>query len=462
MDKEFLQKAKEIAQEIKKRDNFLVVTNHDADGISSGAIIATALSRLGKKFETIVLKQLYSEEIDKLVGKSENYIFIDFGSGQLSELKEKIRENFFVLDHHQPPAVEWRFHLNPLLFGVDGGLEISAAGVAYFVAKSIDEKNTDLAALAVVGAVGDMQDYGGKLVGANQEIISDAIAAGVLSKKTGLRLYGRISRPLVQFLQFSSSPIIPMLTANEQNCHKFLAELGIELKHGEHWKSFEDLAKQEQEKLTSALIVHMHKFGVPEWKIQSLIGEVYSLVKENKKSPLFDAKEYGTILNSCGRHSQSNVGLAVCMGDREENYLAAMALLAEHRRQLREGIECLSQKGVEEKEFFYFFDGESKIKDSIIGIVAGMLYGSGIIQPTKPIIALVENPDGSLKASGRATADLIRKGLNLGKIFKEMQAELGEGTEGGGHKIAAGIKFPKEKKAEFLALLDKKIKAQLS
>ena len=54
MDKEFLQKAKEIAQEIKKRDNFLVVTNHDADGISSGAIIATALSRLGKKFETIV------------------------------------------------------------------------------------------------------------------------------------------------------------------------------------------------------------------------------------------------------------------------------------------------------------------------------------------------------------------------------------------------------------------------
>src|SRR3989344_1409499 len=136
MNEEFLKKAREIADEIKKRDNFLVVFNYDADGISSGAIICTALQRLGKKFETKILKQLYSEEIDKIIGTAKNYIFVDFGSGQLSELKEKIRENFFVLDHHQPLAVGWRFELNPLLFGVDGGLEISAAGVAYFVAKS--------------------------------------------------------------------------------------------------------------------------------------------------------------------------------------------------------------------------------------------------------------------------------------------------------------------------------------
>lgn len=462
MNEKFLEKAREIALEIKKRDNFLVATNHDADGISSGAIITTSLTRLGKKFETLVLKQLYLEEIEKIAGKFENYIFIDFGSGQLKELKEKIRENFFVLDHHQPVPVEWEFHLNPLLFGVDGGTEISAAGVAYFVAKSIDKKNTDLAALAVVGAVGDMQDQSGKLVGANQEILSDAIKAGVLTKKTGLRLYGRISRPLTQFLQFSSSPVIPGLTANEENCYKFLAGLGIKIKEKEEWQNFEGLSEEEQQKFVSALIVHMHKNNVPEWKIQSLIGEVYSLVKEDKKSGLFDAKEFATMLNATGRNAKAEIGLAVCMGDRKENYSKALLLLAEHRKNLREGIELMKEKGVEEKDSFYFFDAGGKIQDSIIGIVAGMLYGSGMILPTKPIIAMVENEDGSVKASGRGTADLVRKGLKLGKIFKEMQLEMGEGVEGGGHFIAAGIRFPKEKKKEFLELLDKKIKSQLT
>ncbi|MBI2598276.1 MAG: DHH family phosphoesterase [Candidatus Diapherotrites archaeon] len=462
MNQGFVQKAKEIAKELKERDHFLVVYNHDADGISSGAIIATALKRLGKNFEVKVLKQLYVEEIRKIAGTAQNYLFIDFGSGQLKELKEIIKENFFVLDHHQPQKEEWQHHLNPLLFGIDGGEEISAAGVAYAVAKCVDKKNSDLAALAVVGAIGDMQDSSGQLVGFNREILSDAVSAGVISTKTGLRLYGRISRPLIQFLQFSSSPIIPMLTANEQNCLLFLQGLGIELKEGEQWRCFEDLSKQEQEKFSSALIVHMHKWNVPEWKIQSLIGEIYSLEKEHKKSPLHDAKEFGTLLNSCGRHGLAKVGLAVCMGDRKENYPTALAMLAEHRRQLREGLELVKENGIKEFEGFYFFDAGGKVKDSIIGIVAGMLYGSGVIAPTKPIIALVENSDGSLKASGRATSELVRNGLNLGKIFKEMQVELGEGTEGGGHRPAAGIKFPKPKKQEFLALLDKKIKEQLA
>jgi len=39
------QKARELAEWIDKRNNFLVVYNHDADGISSGAIIGQALKR---------------------------------------------------------------------------------------------------------------------------------------------------------------------------------------------------------------------------------------------------------------------------------------------------------------------------------------------------------------------------------------------------------------------------------
>ena len=460
MNQAFVEKAREIAQEIRKRDGFLVVSNYDADGLSSAGIMCTALTRLGKKFSTKILKQLYEEEIQKIAGTAQNYIFIDFGSGQLSLLKKIIKENFFVIDHHQPEKEDWVYHLNPLLFGVDGGNEISAAGTAYMVCRELGD-NKDLAALATVGALGDMQEQSTGLIGHNREILEEGISAGVLSKKNDLKIYGRISRPLVQFLLFSSSPIIPGLTANEKACAEFILGAGIDLKEGEAWRNYESLSGDEKKRLATALILHMNKNNVPDWKIQEMFGEVYTLEKEQKQSPLRDAKEFGTVLNATGRHKAHDIGLALCMGDRGEAYHLALGLLAEHRKQLREGIELMKERGVEEYKNFYFFDAGDKIKDSIIGIVAGMLYGSGAILENKPIIALTHNPDGSVKASGRATQELIRRGLNLGKAFKELQAKWGEGTEGGGHRIAAGIKFQKEKKEEFLKELEEILGKQI-
>ena len=64
------------------------------------------------------------------------------------------------------------------------------------------------------------------------------------------------------------------------------------------------------------------------------------------------------------------------------------------------------------------------------------------------------------EASGRATKELVRRGLNLGHAFKELQEKWGKGTEGGGHAVAAGIKFPKEKKEEFLEEIERIIERQ--
>ncbi|MCH7902523.1 DHH family phosphoesterase, partial [archaeon] len=193
-----------------------------------------------------------------------------------------------------------------------------------------------------------------------------------------------------------------------------------------------------------------------------LIGEIYSFPKENPKSPLSDAKEFSTLLNACGRHGHADIGVEVCMGDRDEKYLEAMSLMQEHRRQLRQGIEWVIKTGVDEKEQFYYFDSGTRIKESIVGIVAGMLYGSGAIEDNKPIIAVAVNEDGSLKISGRATKDLLDKGINLGKAFKEICNELGEGNEGGGHAIAAGLKLETKNKEIFFEKLDEKFKEQTS
>lgn len=451
-----------MARELSNRSKWVVVTNHDADGLSAGAIIITALQRAGHQPMVRVLKQLYRESLTDLVPLGENFFFVDFGSGQLDFLTEELGERFFVLDHHQPLQIEYAWHCNPFLFGFDGGHEVSASGMAFWFAMALDPANQDLAALAVVGATGDMQDGDGKLVGLNARITEHGQTAGVLSKKNDLRLYGRISRPLVQFLAFSSAPVLPGLTANEPNCIRFLQELGIDLKQGEEWTTYETLSLEEKKRLVSALILLLHEHGFSEKKIQGLVGEVYSLSRENPRSPLFDAKEFGTLLNACGRWSKSEIGLAVCLGDRNEQYAKALSLLAQHRKQLHEGIEWVRQTGVHEKKSFYFFDAEEKIEDGIVGIVAGMLYGSGQIGFDKPIIALARYPNGDIKASGRATRELVENGLNLGHAFKEVCAILGTGNEGGGHKIAAGAKVLPEHKDRFLELVNNRIAEQLA
>lgn len=463
----FFQAIQEMADEIKKRDDFVVVHHYDADGVTSGAITAKALQRAGKKVKTKWLKQLYKEDIDEIKSLGKNFLFVDFGSGQLDYLIEELGEKFFILDHHQPikvkgkvPALKW--HINPMLFGISGGRELSGAGAAFFFAKALDENNKDLSALAIVGALGDMQDYSGKLIGMNREIIKIAEQEKLLSVKTDLRLYGRISRPLTQYLMFSSSPILPGLTANHDACLAFLNENNIPLKDPftEQWLSYEDLPEEEKKKLSSAILMHLSSEGVPEWKMKELIGEVYTLEKEPPKSPLRDGKEFATMMNACGRHGMADVGLEVCLGDRKGKYAEALALMQEHKTALRKGIEFVEKNGVEEREQFYFFDAQGEIQDSIVGIIAGMLYGS-VIEENKPIIALARNDDGTVKASGRGTSYLVRNGLNIGLALKELQAEI-PGLEGGGHKIAAGAKLPEEHLALFLEKLGEKFKEQLS
>jgi len=464
----FFKALDKMAHEIKKRDDFVVVFHHDADGCASGAIAIKALEREGKKVAKICLKQLYRENIPEIKALGKNYLFVDFGSGQLDYLIEEFKEEFFVLDHHQPIIVNGeklnhKWHVNPLLFGINGGTELSGAGTTFFFSLALNKKNSDLSVLGIVGALGDMMDfnYEAALIGMNRKILEIAVKEKLLDIKKDLRLYGRISRPLVSFLMFSSNPILPNLTASEENCRALLQDLGIPLKDPftEKYLSYEDLNIEQKKALTSALIINLIENNVQEWKVKELVGEVYTLLKENPKSPLRDGKEFATLLNACGRNKRSDVALNVCLGDRVEEYSKAIALMDAHRENLRRGIEYVQQHGITERKSFYFFDAGTNIDESIVGIIAGMLYGS-IIAETKPIIALARNSDGTIKLSGRGTSDLVRRGLNLGLALKELSKEI-EGAEGGGHKVAAGCKVPAEKLDQVLDTLEEKLFIQI-
>jgi RecJ-like exonuclease len=457
----FLEAVGEFASTIQGLNDLLVVSHHDADGVAACAIMVDAFRFLGKRCDFKVLKQLDSATVSEIKKETaKNIIFTDMGSGQLSLLEENSVRNFYVIDHHNPKEASQN-QINPHVYGYNGGLDVSGSGMAYLVVKALGRK--ELAHLAVVGAVGDMQDSGGRLHSINRMIMFDAIEQGTLKVKNDLRLFGRQSRPLTQMLAYASDPVLPELTGNLQACAQFLTSNDIPLvdEESKEWRNYVDLTHLERQKLTTALYLHLLDYNTPEFIIQRMIGEVYTLVSEKKKTELRDAKEYSTLLNACGRQDQPEIGVRVCLGDRGEYLHTARSLLESHRRQLASGLEYLSRKGVESRNNLYFFDAEGEIKESIVGVVAGMAYGARIIPPDKPVLGFALDGDdpSMLKVSARANWDLIRKGIHLGNAMRD--GSVAFGGEGGGHDIASGARIPKNKKKEFIDEVDRIFREQL-
>lgn len=457
--KNLRKRAESCAERIRTQKSVHVVSHIDADGLTSAGIICTALKRAGIEYSTRFVKQLDEKALDKLANENHNLvIFTDLGSGMCEPLKTRgIRA--VVSDHHRPQG-ELEFpdlHLNPHLFGANGAYELSGSGTTYLLASALG-KNQDLADLAIVGAVGDMQHLKkGQLTGINREILKEGAREGVLSYRKDLTLFGKQTRPIFKLLQYSSDPYLPGLTGDEDACIEFLQERGLRFSQEERWRRWIELNPSEKQKLVSGLIQYCLSLGLSTYKIERLVGEVYELLKEREGTEMRDASEFSTLLNATARYDHAEIGLAVCMGNREEAYEAARKLLAEHRQNLVNGLIYVKEKGVIELENLQYFDAGSEIKETIVGIIAGM---SSTIVPNRnlPIIAFANSEEG-IKVSARATQDLIRKGVNLSEAMEKVSTEVG--GAGGGHDIAAGATIPKGNQEEFIQKLDLFIGKQL-
>ncbi|MCI0501359.1 MAG: DHH family phosphoesterase [Epsilonproteobacteria bacterium] len=165
-------RAREIGDIIKKSKQIHIVSHIDADGLTAGSIAYKTLERLGKDFSIEFVKQLDEDVVKNIKDKNHELVwFTDLGSS-ISTISDM---NMIITDHHECPENSNKsFHLNPHLFGIDGGFEISGAGTTYFVSKAINKENMDLSALAIVGACGDIQDRRyNKLMGLNRNILAD-------------------------------------------------------------------------------------------------------------------------------------------------------------------------------------------------------------------------------------------------------------------------------------------------
>src|SRR5208283_1347741 len=180
----------------REHKRILVVTHIDADGLSSGSIAFQSLARKGATVSVRTIPDLDMRSIDALKSdRFDFYLFTDIGSGLIKELTAAFGESFMIVDHHQ---LEEEYAgldniLNAWNFGYDGGTEVCSSTMAYLLALGLDERNKDLSAQAVVGAVGDRQDNGPgrSLTALNKRALDDSIEKGLVSVSKDFLFHGR-------------------------------------------------------------------------------------------------------------------------------------------------------------------------------------------------------------------------------------------------------------------------------
>ncbi len=450
------------AETIRRQKEILVVSHVDADGLTAAAIICAALERQNIDYKSLFLRQLDEVALAEIANKGVDLVvFTDLGSGMVKEICE-LGLQAIVVDHHKlvPTNVRPLAHINPHLVGADGATQLSGSGTSFLLASALAPggRNDDLSALAVVGAVGDLQDMAnGHLLGLNRKILEIGSKAGAISFSRDIKLFGRQTRPVFKMIEYSQDPYLPGLSGNEDACIAFLKEIGIRLS-GEKWRRWIDLSQEEKASLVTALLRKGLRSGVSNLKLERLIGEVYVLLREREGTELRDASEYSTLLNATARYGHAQVGLQVCMGNRNNAFEEARSLLNHHRQNLVNGLRLVSTKGITPLKSIQYFDAGDAILDTIVGIVAGMCFQ--MADRSRPILAFALTPQGDLKVSARGTQDLVRSGLDLADALARSAKAVG--GVGGGHNVAAGATIPLQAKQEFLELVDLAVGQQLS
>ncbi|MGQ9460923.1 MAG: DHHA1 domain-containing protein [Candidatus Bathyarchaeaceae archaeon] len=456
-----------ILKYVEKNEVIQIASHVDADGLAAAAIMGKSLLRLGGTFRIRVSKWVDERVVEEIaVEKPSLTIFTDFGSGYLDLLSEKLSNHrVIILDHHQSISETPSnfIQVNPHFHGIDGSRDLSGAGVAYLVAKALNKNNTDLACLAVLGALGDLQDKyeRRKLGGVNENIVEDAVKAGYLSVETDLLFFGRETRPIHQALARTTDPFIPGISGEEDKSLAFLASLGIKPKREDKWRALRDLSEEEKKKLFSALADYLASKNFPSDVALNLIGNVYTLTREEPWTPLRDAREFTVLLNATGRMDKAGLGVAICMGDRAKCLEEASTVMEEYRRTITKYLSWVTEKPerMEELDSIYVVHGEGFIDERVISPVSSIL-STTLSKLEKPLIVYSVISDGDMvKVSARALESLINKGLNLGEVLR-IAAEKCSGR-GGGHDIAAGAQIPIKNVESFIKLVDKLVKEQL-
>ncbi len=441
-----------VIESIQGGKRMLVVTHIDADGLCSGSVVFSALMRKGANAALRTVPDLDPKTITDLASQNYDfYIFVDLASTLIHEIEAALGGRYLVIDHHEISEADLgnRAVVNAWGFGCDGGKEACSSTMAYFFAAALDPSNGDLSTLAVVGALADRQDSGPgrSLTGLNRAALEVAQRRGLLSVSNDLMFTGRETRPVHEAVALTSTPFLKGLTGSKDAVLALLHQSGLELKDGGAWRTISSLSDDEKRKLTETIAGALGAERGATEALASLFGEVYTLHFEDPFTPLRDAREFGTLLNSCGRMGVPSIGISVCLGDRSSALSGAMKTLSDYRSGISRALDAVTSDParIEQRGRLVLVKGEGVVDEKLLGPVISILTGSPAFKD-KVVVGSAASRGEDLKISSRV-GDMYDGSVNLGLIMRESAEEV-EGV-GGGHAMAAGAKIPSSKAESF-------------
>ncbi len=430
-----VQRAAETILSLPKGTRVRIISHCDADGITSAAIAALALSRADYSFH-ISIKKTDPNLLEEIKGEeNEMCLFCDIGSSHvhgMGNLQKVILCDHHVMNGDVPSNV---VNLNARSYGIDGSTEISASGIVFFLALEMSEENADLSQLALCGAIGDKQEKNG-FHGLNKKILEMAQEKGHMSISEESIFSEK--RELMDTLEKSLEPYFTNFSGG--GAIRFLQKIGIA-----PLKKMEELDEKEKEKFLSAVTVKLLEQGVEEIVLKkkrlhgTTYGDLYDMVSK---------------LNACARRNEASVGIALCFKNEKARDIAR-EIQDIYREEIRYELRALEKEGGKEMSSFRYFHTK---KPNLTGTLAGLaLSYLPVFLPDKPVIGIA-GVNEKAEISGRGTKKLVENGLDLAEALSKASQVVGGG--GGGHPIAAGASIPTEKEKEFLEELDKCLKTE--
>lgn len=436
------------------RSRVRVITHVDADGIAAAGILARCLHAYDVPFHIRFTSPLKPAEIMELGNEGYDlFIFVDQGSGQISAIEKFLLEkgcDVLILDHHPSELPKHRnlSYLNPHACGLNGAKDVSAAGVVYSLVERVDASFTHLIGHAIVGAIGDRQEFYSGFAGINETLLKRAIDLELLCTRTGLKLIGRWL-PIAECLAMSIRPYLHGLSNEPGACRSLVQELKIPPE-----ATLEELGEASEERLRDAILARMGATATCENFRRTLWGTIYRMTRKVVGPP--NAHEQVAVLDACGKLGKPEVGFALTMGDRAA-LPEAMETLRTYQERMREVVnrfaaDPASFKTTQQMRYVLV---DEKVDQSLLGEALALAMESGIVPTDRPVIGMVEVDATELKVSARATPDLAMRGINVGQAIAKAAKTVG--GEGGGHDVSAAARIPRDRVKEFITKLDQSL-----
>jgi single-stranded-DNA-specific exonuclease len=422
--------------ELSNKKEVYVVSHFDTDGITSAAIITKTLQRLNINFQLKIVKGL-EESVFKELPQDKVILFVDLASNSFNYIKE-LNTEVFILDHHEITSEipENVTIVNPHLF--KDKEELSSAALCYLFAKEIDENNSDLAYLAIVGMVGDMLE---KNLG---KTYTNIIKESNIQIKKGLLLYPA-TRPIDRVLEYSSNIVIPGVTGSNKGTNEFLREIGMDRENGKH-KTILELNQDELSKLITSITLQRSDLGTTE----ELVGNIYLVNFFNK---LEDCREISAMINACSRNGESGTAVAFCLQNKKAK-TRVEKLHTQNKQNIVKALNVIPNLIKIENKNYLIINAQDKIKDTIIGTIASILSNSREYEQGKAIIGMAYNED-KIKISARMVG---KSGKNVREILNSVIEIIG--GEVGGHQMAAGCLIEKGQEEIFIEEIKKQLEVE--